>query len=418
MNIYTIFKYLILGLFFTVTFLTAQNWDNFEDGTTQGWTNGGNTDDPTNQASGGPGGVDDNYLEVVADGAGSGGRLTVFNTDARWAQNYTAGGLSEISFHVNNVSGSSNIDLRISLMLAGGTVNDDNFWCSTTNSVPISTTPGWNAVFFSITVSDLTALGTSSVTDILADVGQIRIIDASAGPSRQGDFINTTLGIDNITTGDSPLPVELSSFRAIGGDSKVTINWVTQSETNNQGFIVNRAESKNGTYNTIASYEYLNSLLGAGNSSTRKSYSYIDNDVTNETTYWYKLVDVSSEGNISSHGPVSATPQASEVENSPLNFPKEFALHQNFPNPFNPSTEIFFDIPGSIENGSLKIEVNIYNLLGEKISTLYKGIIEPGNHQLSWNGLSDFGNKAPSGIYIYQIKSSKFTASKRMILLK
>ena len=61
-----------------------------------------------------------------------------------------------------------------------------------------------------------------------------------------------------------------------------------------------------------------------------------------------------------------------------LTIPTQFALHQNYPNPFNPSTQISFDVP----NGSELVRLNIYNILGKKVSTLLNNVVNPGKHKI------------------------------------
>jgi hypothetical protein len=93
--------------------------------------------------------------------------------------------------------------------------------------------------------------------------------------------------------------------------------------------------------------------------------------------------------------------------------PRQFALHQNFPNPFNPVTEIQFDLP---EQG--QVTLTIYNLAGRRVRTLISGEMKAGYHSVVWNGLSDSGKPAASGIYFYSLEAKNFHATKKMVLLK
>jgi hypothetical protein len=93
--------------------------------------------------------------------------------------------------------------------------------------------------------------------------------------------------------------------------------------------------------------------------------------------------------------------------------PEEYALYQNFPNPFNPSTTFRFDIP---EDSRVKLE--IYNILGQKVFTLLNADMEAGYHKATWNGMDATGRKMASGIYIYKLKAGTFTKTRKMILLK
>jgi hypothetical protein len=97
-----------------------------------------------------------------------------------------------------------------------------------------------------------------------------------------------------------------------------------------------------------------------------------------------------------------------------LTIPTQFALHQNYPNPFNPSTQISFDIP----EGSELVSLNIYNILGKKVSTLLNNVVNPGKHKIEWNAKDNEGNPVASGIYFYELRSSSFNARKKMLLIR
>ena len=97
--------------------------------------------------------------------------------------------------------------------------------------------------------------------------------------------------------------------------------------------------------------------------------------------------------------------------------PTVFTLKQNYPNPFNPTTEIRFDLPAQAE-----IKLNIYNVLGRNVRTLYSGLQHAGSHHVTWDGNDNNGVKLSSGIYLYRldavIDGKKFTQTKRMLMLK
>ena len=91
----------------------------------------------------------------------------------------------------------------------------------------------------------------------------------------------------------------------------------------------------------------------------------------------------------------------------------KFELMGNYPNPFNPETKIKF----STERNS-NVEVTIYSVLGEKINVVQSGQLEAGTYNISWYGQDSRGNKVPSGIYFYEVKSDNRTAKGKMLLLK
>jgi len=236
--------------------------------------------------------------------------------------------------------------------------------------------------------------------------------DVSGAGSRDEFAIDNIL----ISEGDTPLPVELSLFQAVGGDNNVVINWTTSSEINNLGFEIYRSLDEFSSYELLTSYIDNQNLKGAGSSSSEHKYAFTDIDVINETSYWYKLIDVSSNGVRGEHGPVFAKPGTIDINDNNTLAPKEFTLLQNYPNPFNPQTNIQFEIP-QLKGGPIEVELSIYNLLGQKVKILFKGKLDEGLHSYTWNGTGFSGKRVSSGIYIYQIESSEFVSSNKMILL-
>ena len=93
--------------------------------------------------------------------------------------------------------------------------------------------------------------------------------------------------------------------------------------------------------------------------------------------------------------------------------PGEFALQQNFPNPFNPSTEIRYDLP---EEGF--VNLSIYNMMGQKVRTLRSETMQPGYHSMVWDGKNDVGSQVATGMYFYSIHMGSFQATKKMLFLK
>ena len=92
---------------------------------------------------------------------------------------------------------------------------------------------------------------------------------------------------------------------------------------------------------------------------------------------------------------------------------EEFILSQNFPNPFNSRTVIKYNLPG---NG--KISINIYDIIGRKITTLLSEEQSVGEHYILWNGKNNLGYDIASGIYFYNIIFNDLSITKKMILAK
>jgi hypothetical protein len=88
-------------------------------------------------------------------------------------------------------------------------------------------------------------------------------------------------------------------------------------------------------------------------------------------------------------------------------------LHQNVPNPFNPRTQIAFELPTRGD-----VEVVVYNLAGREVVTLYRGELPAGPHSVTWDGRTSDGSPAASGTYWYQLRTPDGQTSRSMVLLK
>jgi hypothetical protein len=118
-------------------------------------------------------------------------------------------------------------------------------------------------------------------------------------------------------------------------------------------------------------------------------------------------------------GMLKITP-TSVSENENLSLPQNFSLGQNFPNPFNPSTTIPFKVKSS-ESGvgrTLRTTLVIYNVLGEGIRSLVDENLNSGTYQVVWDAKSDRGEKVPSGVYFYRLKSGDVSETRKMVLLR
>lgn len=227
----------------------------------------------------------------------------------------------------------------------------------------------------------------------------------------------------NQTSGDISLPVQLSSFRAVPADRRVTLLWTTEAELNNIGFIIERSESNTSNYLQIATYESLAALAGSGNSSSRREYRFVDQAVFNGLTYWYRLIDVSANGVRTFHPALAATPQApTPVEppagtGSDIKIPDRYRLEQNYPNPFNPETLIKFYIPGTHSQPG-QITLTVFDLNGRLIRTLIDDRIGSGFFSVKWRGHDHQGVPVAGGIYLYVLKTEQAQLVKKMILLR
>jgi hypothetical protein len=100
--------------------------------------------------------------------------------------------------------------------------------------------------------------------------------------------------------------------------------------------------------------------------------------------------------------------------------PVTFGLDQNFPNPFNPSTEIGFRVP--VRSA---VTLRMYDLLGREITTLFSGVVEPGTRRVQWDGNDRNGVPVAGGVYFCRMEGTDpathgrvYTGTRKMLLLK
>jgi hypothetical protein len=196
--------------------------------------------------------------------------------------------------------------------------------------------------------------------------------------------------VDDIQV-DYVVPVELTSFTAAAANGQVILNWTTATETNNQGFEIERSQNSN--------WMNIGYVAGFGTTTEPKSYSFVDDlSLTHSLTLSYRLKQINFDG----------TFEYSDVINVNVEIPLEYTLEQNYPNPFNPSTTIKYSIA---EDGYVKLA--IYNTLGEEVASLVNNNQKAGRYEVSFNA-----GKLSSGVYVYRIETSNYTASKKLILLR
>lgn len=228
-----------------------------------------------------------------------------------------------------------------------------------------------------------------------------------------GDFTSaggtTADDVARFTDTDNPLPISLSSFSAVGGIDQVAVSWTTESEHNNDAFIIER--SIDGE-----SFEQITEVDGQGTSNIRNEYTYVDRFVANGTTYYYRLSDRDFNGVITRHTTQVATPSSvGDALDQTNTVAVNFELHQNYPNPFNPETTIRFEVPSTTQN--LKdVTLRIYNSLGQLISNLYAGPLSGGVYEMQWDGTNDNGQRQPSGIYFLQLQNGPTSQVQKMLL--
>jgi len=105
-----------------------------------------------------------------------------------------------------------------------------------------------------------------------------------------------------------------------------------------------------------------------------------------------------------------------DLKNTSSQLPKSFSITQNFPNPFNPSTTIQYEIPD--KDGSVPVNISIYDLRGRLIINLVDEKKTPGTYRIHWDGRDEKAHKVSSGVYLYKIVSGDITATRKMVLVR
>ena len=190
------------------------------------------------------------------------------------------------------------------------------------------------------------------------------------------------------------VPVELISFTGKVEQSKVMLSWGTATEINNRGFEIERASSST---TPIQGWVRVGFVSGAGNSSSLKSYSFIDNNDGLFGKYFYRLKQIDMDGSYK---------YSNEIEVQIL--PGKFSLEQNYPNPFNPNTIISWQSPVSSWQ-----TLKIYDVLGNEAITLVDEYRSAGKYEIEFDG-----SILASGVYFYQLRSNSYIETKKITLLK
>ena len=217
---------------------------------------------------------------------------------------------------------------------------------------------------------------------------------------QQGVYIYYVLATNNgiasyQLVNENEVPVELTSFTANVEDKTIVLSWKTATETNNQGFEIQRSHD-NKSFCTIGF------IPGKGTTTNQNEYSFLDDlgsIVGSKFSYRLKQIDFNGTFEYSTEIEVQLKPT-------------KFLLNQNYPNPFNPSTKISWQSPVT---GWQTLKV--YDVLGNEVVTLVNEYRQAGKYQIEFHSVSSNQNLA-SGIYYYQLKAGSFVDTKKMIYLK
>ena len=137
---------------------------------------------------------------------------------------------------------------------------------------------------------------------------------------------------------------------------------------------------------------------------------YRDEEYEPSQAYFYRLSAVDLSGNISDYSAIMGVTTLNLKDDL---IPREFALHPNYPNPFNPVTTLRYDLPVSSD-----ILIRIYDINGRVVKTIFSGYKKAGHNTAVWDAKNDIGEPVSAGMYLYLIQTSEFRKTKKMLLLK
>ncbi len=212
---------------------------------------------------------------------------------------------------------------------------------------------------------------------------------------------------------ETTLPSELISMMCsqVSGQG-VLLAWDVQAESDRLGYYVLRS----GTDQLIDAVPLSVDLIPAQNSTGSNTYRFVDEEVEADADYWYWLQIVEADGSVSYLGSYHMAIIGDGEEVDPA-APLVTQLHGNYPNPFNPSTCIRFDLASDEDHAPVRLDV--FNLKGQRVKILYDGLMEPGkNRSVTWDGTDDHGRTVSSGIYTYRLEADNRVMIGKALMIK
>jgi len=185
--------------------------------------------------------------------------------------------------------------------------------------------------------------------------------------------------------------VLIASFEAERSSEGVLLRWRIAEGSGLQGFNIYRSLEQDAGFRRINEQ-----LIGADEGNV-----YVDRDASAGKTYWYRVGAVASDGEWMSQTVSIAVPAA------------VLTLHQNVPNPFNPTTMIAFVLPERT-----RAMLAIYDIEGRHVRTLVDAILNGGRNETTWDGTDTEGDPVSSGVYLYRLEVGDQTITKKLTILK
>jgi hypothetical protein len=343
--------------------------------------------------------INENYAPLAGEGAAVRAAFTTWNNGGA-AFLFQYGGATTI------IASSFDATNAILWGTTSGSLASNYYWLSgstlTQSDIVFSNTEAWG-IGSNYDIQSVATHELGHSLNLRDQYGNGDLPEIMYGFSSSGEIKRnlTTAEIDGIRWIYGVLPVELTSFTARTSSTGTSLLWTTATEVNNYGFeIEKRAISSQGSG---SNWYKIGFVVGNGTSNNPHSYSYTDNTMTSGK-YIYRLKQIDNNG---------VFKYSDEAEVS-IGVPSSFALNQNFPNPFNPSTTIRFGLPVRS-----RVKLEVFNILGQSVVTLIEGEKEAGFVEAIWQA------NVSSGLYIYRIEAistenpnQRFMDVKKMLLLR
>jgi hypothetical protein len=289
--------------------------------------------------------------------------------------------------------GSGTADISIANLTSGDTIE---WTVSVTGgvgaSVGVTGQSGSASIGTDFTFSTTASAATETITLEASGANSTVTVSASVNGTAIGTFAVVFSQLS---------AAELSSFGGEIVEEAVVLNWTTVSQTNNAGWRVLRSED-GVTYTPVSDL-----IPGAGTTDATLPYQFQDEDVPAVELIYYRLEQVDLDGRISQTSPIEVILGARF-----LDLPSDFAT-SIYPNPFNPSTTIAYDLPSEAS-----VSIVIYDALGQEVRRLVSETKSAGRYTIRWDARDNLGRGVGSGVYIAKVEAGQFSAAQKMLLLK
>ncbi|MEA3286093.1 MAG: FlgD immunoglobulin-like domain containing protein, partial [Candidatus Marinimicrobia bacterium] len=177
-----------------------------------------------------------------------------------------------------------------------------------------------------------------------------------------------------------------------------------ESEFENQGFSLSRRAGHTADWKLLADHTTHSELEGQGSSTSRTDYAFVDGSAKPDVKYDYRLTDI----------PYSAVAKTTTIVLEDVRLMIDgFKLFANYPNPFNPSTHIAYQIARQTD-----VQIRITDIQGREIRSWEVRSMQPGTHETLWEGLNSAGQPVGAGIYFATVQAGSETHSQKMLLIK